>query len=210
MVGRRTGPIRTVRHRSEAVCLGVPPCGNAREGERPACESVTDRGRQQHVRVTSILTSGGSPSSVKATSNAASHPPLAETLSTYLEGPLLPARRHPSRQDLTVDPQPARHQLLPRRRHHHRTNLHKLRHTYATTIIRHSNLHTVQQLLGHSSIVTTLRYLHLDLDDLTGTVDRAFNGGLCKTEAPVPPKRAGAPGTDPSSFWIRWVLLGAI
>jgi integrase len=31
----------------------------------------------------------------------------------------------------------------------------------------------VQRLLGHSSIATTVRYMHLDDDDLADAVDRA-------------------------------------
>lgn len=56
-----------------------------------------------------------------------------------------------------------------------KTNLHKWRHTYATTVLRKSgDLHTVQRLLGHTSIQTTLRYLHLVDDDLRAAVDKAF------------------------------------
>lgn len=53
---------------------------------------------------------------------------------------------------------------------------HKWRHTYATTLLRRGvDLHTVQRLLGHSSIATTVLYLHLVDDDLRDAVDKAFD-----------------------------------
>ena len=54
-------------------------------------------------------------------------------------------------------------------------NLHKWRHTYATTVLRKSgDLQAVQRLLGHSAIQTTLRYVHMVDDDLFTAVDKAF------------------------------------
>lgn len=56
-----------------------------------------------------------------------------------------------------------------------KSNLHKWRHTYATTVLRRSgDLQAVQRLLGHSAIQTTLRYLHMVDDDLFTAVDKAF------------------------------------
>lgn len=56
-----------------------------------------------------------------------------------------------------------------------RHNPHKWRHTYATGLLRAgADLHTIQRLLGHSTIATTVRYLHLDDDDLGDAVERAF------------------------------------
>lgn len=52
---------------------------------------------------------------------------------------------------------------------------HRWRHTYATSLLRrNTDIHVVQRLLGHSSINTTTRYLHLDDNDLADAVDRAF------------------------------------
>lgn len=49
------------------------------------------------------------------------------------------------------------------------------RHTYATlTLARGVDLHTLARLLGHASVATTERYLHLDTGALTGAITRAY------------------------------------
>jgi integrase/recombinase XerD len=45
--------------------------------------------------------------------------------------------------------------------------LHACRHTFATKFIRQTkDVVTLQRILGHSSVTQTMRYLHLDTDDL--------------------------------------------
>lgn len=49
-----------------------------------------------------------------------------------------------------------------------RISAHRLRHTTATQLlkVKGNNLKAVQQLLGHTSVHTTLQYVHPDLDDM--------------------------------------------
>lgn len=51
------------------------------------------------------------------------------------------------------------------------TTMHQLRHLFATTLVRRGKrIEVVQQLLGHSSLATTQRYLYVDDDDLRDAV----------------------------------------
>lgn len=45
---------------------------------------------------------------------------------------------------------------------------HRFRHTIATDLMKQpkSNLHIVKDLLGHRSIATTLKYVHVDVDQV--------------------------------------------
>lgn len=50
---------------------------------------------------------------------------------------------------------------------------HKCRHTYATYLLKGgANLRQVQQLLGHSSVVVTEIYTHIDTDDVKNSVTK--------------------------------------
>lgn len=48
---------------------------------------------------------------------------------------------------------------------------HDLRHTAATRTLRVSNLPVVQKLLGHKSVVSTMRYAHATVDDVAAAIN---------------------------------------
>ena len=52
---------------------------------------------------------------------------------------------------------------------------HVLRHTYATILIRFTNIRVVQQLLGHAKMGTTEIYLHPNSEECRTAVNHAFN-----------------------------------
>jgi len=51
---------------------------------------------------------------------------------------------------------------------------HVLRHTYATTLLKYTDIHSVQQLLGHADISTTSIYLHTNSEDLRRAINQAW------------------------------------
>lgn len=54
-------------------------------------------------------------------------------------------------------------------------NPHVLRHTYATMLLKYTNIRVVQTLLGHSSLSTTQIYTHPTSQDCKAAVNTAFN-----------------------------------
>ena len=52
---------------------------------------------------------------------------------------------------------------------------HVLRHTYASTLLRYTNIRVVQELLGHVSVNTTQIYTHVSSEDCKSAVNQAFN-----------------------------------
>ena len=49
---------------------------------------------------------------------------------------------------------------------------HTLRHTFATRLLKHTNLRVIQQLLGHVSIQTTQIYTHVTSEDTELAIDK--------------------------------------
>ncbi|GAI65037.1 unnamed protein product [marine sediment metagenome] len=48
---------------------------------------------------------------------------------------------------------------------------HTLRHTYATRMLKHTNIRVIQELLGHAFLNTTQIYTHPDTNDFTNAAD---------------------------------------
>lgn len=57
---------------------------------------------------------------------------------------------------------------------------HTLRHTYATRMLRHTNLRVIQELLGHARVQTTQIYTHPDTNDFVNAVDNFKLPGIKK------------------------------
>ncbi|CAH1189568.1 hypothetical protein NTGBS_1050012 [Candidatus Nitrotoga sp. BS] len=56
----------------------------------------------------------------------------------------------------------------------HQGGIHTLRHCFATHLLESGgvDIHTIQRLLGHGHVSTTMRYFHLAQSKLTGTTSR--------------------------------------
>jgi len=52
---------------------------------------------------------------------------------------------------------------------------HLLRHTFATVLMKYTNIRVVQQLLGHANLNTTQIYTHPSSEDCKNAVNQAFN-----------------------------------
>jgi integrase len=61
--------------------------------------------------------------------------------------------------------------------------LHDMRHTAATRMARNTNLKVVQRTLGHSRYETTLRYAHVQQEDIAGALEAAERGAKSYTES---------------------------
>lgn len=48
---------------------------------------------------------------------------------------------------------------------------HVLRHTFATRLLRHTNIRVVQETLGHSSVQTTQIYTHVNSEEVSNAID---------------------------------------
>jgi site-specific recombinase XerD len=57
---------------------------------------------------------------------------------------------------------------------------HTLRHTYATRLLKHTNLRVIQELLGHARVQTTQIYTHPDTNDFISAVDNFKLPGIDK------------------------------
>ena len=67
-----------------------------------------------------------------------------------------------------------------------RITFHDLRHTFASHLAMSDvSLFKIKELLGHSDIKTTMRYMHLSPNHLTGTTDLL----LPKSEKTIKPER---------------------
>lgn len=110
--------------------------------------------------------------------------PLREWVAGRIVGWLFPSPRNPDRHLTTRSVQYLLDKLKATAGIVRRCTPHVMRHSYATSLLRSgADICEVQRLLGHSSIQTTSRYLHVDTSRLKGVVDRLAFGEV-KSEHP--------------------------
>ena len=51
---------------------------------------------------------------------------------------------------------------------------HTLRHTFATRLLKHTNIRVIQQLLGHVNLQTTQLYTHPNMSDAQEAIEKSF------------------------------------
>lgn len=99
--------------------------------------------------------------------------PLSEWIHGRVSGWLFPSPANPNEHLTTRSVQYMIARVKSKAGVVRRTTPHTLRHSYATNLLRSgADIREVQQLLGHSNIQTTSRYLHCDPSRLKEAVDR--------------------------------------
>jgi integrase len=94
-----------------------------------------------------------------------------------------------------------------------RMTWHSLRHTYASHLaMRNVPLKKIQELLGHATIMMTMKYSHLmpgNDEDVIAALDRwpqsGHGAGDASNDAELQAKKVTPPGSSPIWSWIGWM-----